>query len=138
MKEKSELSKSSQFYLSKYRYLELKNFCLQYPTWIKAKAGLESRALKSRSIVERGDKCSDGTSVERLTEAIENFDRLIDIIQKALSACQHEIQAYVLWSVTEGLSYDNMYAQLKYPPCSRHEFYRERRKFFYILNHIRK
>lgn len=28
--EKPELSKKSSFYITKYRYYELKNFCLQY------------------------------------------------------------------------------------------------------------
>lgn len=34
--EKPELSKKSSFYITKYRYYELKNFCLQYPDWKKA------------------------------------------------------------------------------------------------------
>lgn len=34
--EKPELSKKSPFYITKYRYYELKNFCLQYLDWKKA------------------------------------------------------------------------------------------------------
>ena len=39
--EKPELSRKNPYFLPKYRYLELKNFCFQYNDWKRALARLD-------------------------------------------------------------------------------------------------
>ena len=137
MKERSTLAKNNPFRISRFRYLELKNFCRQYNTWSQAKSALESRASKSKSIIERGEKNPDGVPIERIVEAIEEFQRLIDIVEQSLSKCNIELYKYLKESVIKGISYDTLNAVYGVLPCSRNRFYNERRKFFYILNRFR-
>ena len=67
-RQRAEVSEKNLFWIEKHRYLELRQFCLQYPTWQKAKAALIARSGNPGSIAK-----TSGTSespVEQIFETI--------------------------------------------------------------------
>lgn len=60
--QRSELSQKNKYYIPKFRYLELKNFCMQYKDWKLAL--LEIAELKAR------DQTIAQASNSKPTEAI--------------------------------------------------------------------
>ena len=133
-RQRAEVSEKNLFWIEKHRYLELRQFCLQYPTWQRAKAALIVRSGNPGSIAK-----TEGTadsSVEKIFYAICMYDYLIGKVEQAVSYCEPWAQKYVLKGVTEGCSYETMNAQDRLP-CCRALYYKEYRKFFYALNKIR-
>lgn len=82
--EKPELSKKSPFYITKYRYYELKNFCLQYPDWKKALEqvnGWESSSHEVSGII-RGSLPESSTERQAMIRA---YNQLIYLIETRCS-----------------------------------------------------
>lgn len=83
--EKPELSKKSSFYITKYRYYELKNFCLQYPDWKKALEqvnGWESSSHEVSGII-RGSLPESSTERQAMIRA---YNALLDYNDKDYSS----------------------------------------------------
>ena len=103
--EKPELSKKSPFYITKYRYYELKNFCLQYPDWKKALEqvnGWESNSHEISGII-RG--CLPESSTERQAIIRAYYSMHIDIVDRCVAKLEPAIAPYVLRGVTEEVCY---------------------------------
>lgn len=99
--EKPELSKKSPFYITKHRYYELKNFCLQYPDWKKALEqvnGWESNSHEVSGIV-RGTLPESSTERQAIIRAY--YSTHIDIIDHCVAKLEPAIAPYVLRGVTE-------------------------------------
>ena len=99
--EKPELSKKSPFYITKYRYYELKNFCLQYPDWKKALEqvnGWESSSHEVSGII-RGSLPESSTERQAMIRAY--YSMHIDIIDRCVAKLEPAIGPYVLRGVTE-------------------------------------
>ena len=124
---KSEVSKKSKWYISKYRYLELKNMCLQYPEWIKE---YENRKLLNSSsiIFTDGEPEWSDPSFETIKRT-ELLEKKIIFVRKAAFETDPILAVYILKAVTYGLSYD-----ILSPPCGRRQFYERYRKYFWILD----
>lgn len=108
--EKPELSKKSPFYITKHRYYELKNFCLQYPDWKKALEqvnGWESNSHEISGII-RG--CLPESSTERQAIIRAYYSMHIDIIDRCVAKLEPAIAPYVLRGVTEEVCYDALRA----------------------------
>lgn len=92
--EKPELSKKSPFYITKYRYYELKNFCLQYPDWKKALEqvnGWESSSHEVSGII-RGSLPESSTERQAIIRAyysmhIDIIDRCVAKLEPAIGPC---------------------------------------------------
>ena len=83
--EKPELSKKSPFYITKYRYYELKNFCLQYPDWKKALEqvnGWESSSHEVSGII-RGSLPESSTERQAMIRAY--YSMHIDMVSGLLT-----------------------------------------------------
>lgn len=121
--------------ISKYRYQELKAFCLQYDEKKnKIKYGLSS-------MNHDGTTVSGGIGRPTEQQAINNEKYLKDIrmIEEAAVRANPGIWKYILKSVTQGLpyefiEYDDHYGKI---PMCRSDFYGTRRKFFAILNDLK-
>ena len=128
---KNELSKKSKWSIPKHRYLELVHFCLQYPEWKKQLRQMD--ILRSRQIDSlRGDSnWTDETS--RI--AMERVDILnhIRLIEQTCNEADSNLANYLLTSVTYGVTFPKMAAQIDIP-CGKDMFYDRRRKFFWILD----
>ena len=133
-RQRAEVSEKNLFWIEKHRYLELRQFCLQYPTWQKAKAALIARSGNPGSIAKTSGTLE--SPVEKIFETICLYDYLIGKVEQAVSYCDIWAQPYVLKGVTKGWSYETMNAQGRLP-CCRALYYKEYRKFFYALNKIR-
>lgn len=121
--------------ISKYRYRELKAFCLQYPE------KKEQMSYGLNSVV--GDGSGRSGKIGRPTESQamhnENYSRDIMIIEQAAIAASADIYPWILASVTEDLNYEELlvHTSLGPVPVNRFDFYGLRRKFYAIL-HTRK
>ena len=117
--------------ISCYRYRELKNFCLQYK---------EKREQIQYGLVSHGDSHVRSGRIGRPTEnqAINNgpYARDCIMIENAAVEASREIAPWILASVTEGLSYEelDLHPELGRVPICRQDFYGVRRLFYSILH----
>lgn len=121
--------------ISKYRYRELKNFCLQYP---------EKKEQISYGLTSHEPAEVHSGRISRPTEnqAISNSPYIQDclMIEQAAAAASREIAPWILVSVTEDLNYEELeyYPELGRIPINRFDFYGVRRLFYSILDKKRK
>lgn len=131
---RAKLSSKNPYWISKHRYYELKHFCLQYPEWKKAYFSLNLYPRLEHS----------GSSNKQISDPTENivekrelyFQRMELVEQTALEAFPDGYQGLLL-GVTEGFSYDIVKARLEIW-CSKDEYYRGYRRFFWLLDKKRR
>ena len=127
-----EVSKNSNYYISRHRYYELKHFCLQYPIWKAAYESLDGLSKRPDDLlgVQRSG-ISNPTA--RTAEAKAEFSRCMELVESAARETHEVIGEHIFKGVTEGVSYDEL--NLKAPvPCCKDEYYKLYRKFFWILD----
>lgn len=124
---RSKISERSPYYISKYRFLELKNFCRQYDEW---KSEINKINLYGVRMDVRGS--GPGKPVETTVIRIEALQRKIEAVEQASVAADPDIYPWILKCVTQGIGYNSLDA-----PCSRDYFYGRYRKFFWHLDNIR-
>lgn len=133
-----ELAKSNKWWIPKYRYLELRYFCLQYPEWCKQYAELNcSNGLTSRSsdrLYLNGSRMTDRTAeIAIQKKLLSDYMRMVE--QTAVET-DPELYPYILKAVTENSTFLYLKSSLSIP-CERDMFYDRRRKFFWLLNRVR-
>ena len=129
------LSKRNPNWIDHHRYLELKNFCLQYPIWCDTVRALDSLSKRPGDIDVFRCK-NDKSPVERCAEAREFYMARIEMVQKAAETAADDFAIYILSGVTTGDSYETVNARMDVP-CCRDTYYNCYRRFFYILNDLR-
>ena len=127
---RSKLSMKSRWYISKYRYLELKNMCLQYPEW-KKELQFDNGLYSNSMIRVSGDQIEFKDSVLDLTERRFEINRKIKLIEDVARICSKDLSAYILECVFFGKSYE-----ILQPPCGRRQFYEKYREFFWMLDKV--
>ena len=120
----------SRWYISKYRYLELKNMCLQYPEW-KKELQFDNGLYSNSMIRVSGDQIEFKDSVLDLTERRFEINRKIKLIEDVARICSKDLSAYILECVFFGKSYE-----ILQPPCGRRQFYEKYREFFWMLDKV--
>lgn len=129
MAAKKTLSKKNPYYISKYRKLELKYFCLQYPEWKQALSNLSFIAPRPDILVDHDPL----DPVSMISDKREPYVRRITLVEEAANETDSMLGAYILRCAAYGLSYEHV--RTKYNiPCNRRDFYNLYRKFFYILS----
>lgn len=130
---KPELSEKNQYYIPKYRFLELRNYCLQYPEWKKE---LRNRDGYKTDLNFSVRETINNSSVENaVIKRDKAYDKVMCVVEAA-RLTDEELVDYIIKGVTLGVSYD--YLKLRCGiPCSRDTYYRRYRKFFFILDKIR-
>ena len=135
MSKRSVISTKNPYYVERFRYLELKNFCRQYGIWHSASVHLKFLSKNTSWIITKKNEGSEDP-VAKAVESAMYYDKLIGIVDKAMEQLEPQIRHFMYLCVTKGYSYDTI--RLRYSiPYSRKSFYKEYRKFFYILNKIR-
>ena len=132
-----EISKKNKYYIDKHRHYELKHFCLQYPEWKReydAYTNIGPNLSRFEELYS-GSMKSDPTANWAVKRAY--YSDMINIVEKAALETDYILYKYILKAVTEGLSYTYLRNILKMP-CSRDIYYELYRRFFWILNKIRK
>lgn len=126
-----EISTKNHYWIERHRYYELKHFCLQYPTWKKACAGLDGLARQGTNVRRHSGNSSDPTA--KAAEAREWYLDRMSIIENAAMETDTVISPYILKGVTEGCSYDHL--RTKYNiPCGKDMYYDLYRRFFWLLS----
>ena len=125
------MSTKSKWYISKYRYLELKNMCLQYPEWKKELLVIDSGLYSFNFIKTDTDQVEFKDPTFRTVEKREELVNKIKAIEDTAKLSGEDLSAYILECVCFGKSYDVLKA-----PCGRRQFYERYRKFFWILDKI--
>ena len=105
-----EIWKKNEYWISRHRYYELKHFCLQYPEW------------------KREYAAQNGGAEQR-----EQLKKWMDMVETAAGEAADDLGEMMLRAVTEGLSYVSLS-----PPCCKEVWYAAYRRFFWILNGMRK
>ena len=109
--------------LSKYRYLELKYFSMQYSEF--------KEEAERIYIYEDQSEWSDPTSKAAIK--LKECTDAINLIEKCAENSDLYISKWVLLAVTEGLSFTTL--KMRYGlPCERDMFYSRRKKYFMLLD----
>lgn len=131
-----EISKSSDYYISKHRYYELKHFCMQYPEWSKRYNEL---LYIAKPLVYANYSTKFRTNVDHVADiAIRRkyYKDRMDMIDRTVSDVAPDIYAQ-LRSVIIGEKTYTQVSTLYDIPYSKSSFYETYRKFFKLLSERR-
>ena len=128
-----ELSKKNKYYISKYRYYELKYFCLQYPEWKKELVKCQEEIVHSSSLILKKREKSLEDYVSEMAIRKNSLERKMEIIVSSCEETDPCLWKYILGAVTEGISWTRLSTVMDIP-CGRDYFYYRYHKFFYILS----
>lgn len=122
-----------KYNISRHRYCELYHMCLQYNDW---KRELESctNTVKSVEITDMPSAHNPHRSTENLAIRRAELDERIKLIEETAKAADSELQAYILYAVTnEGITYEYL-RRVKSMPAGKNKYYESRRKFYWLLD----
>lgn len=130
---RAEVSQNNKYYINKHRYYELKHYCMQYDLWKKELTMINiypDPTLKSGST-------GPSNPTQNIVERRERYTRKISMLDKVAKAVDPVIGPYVLEGIIRGLSYDTLNAQVDIP-CCKDLYYTTYRKFFWVLDKVRR
>lgn len=127
--QRSELSRKNKYWIPKFRYLELKNFCLQYPDWKRELN--EISFLKTKSEISPPGNFSNPT--EQLALKRMKLEENINLINSIAAEADQSISKWLIKGITENLTYEYLKYQLDLP-AGRDLYYDRYRRFFWILD----
>ena len=132
---RAELSKRNEYHIEKHRYYELKHYCLQYNLW--------KRALLTMNVypTQEGDKVIFSNSnpdptAELAQKRLQYLDK-IEMLDRVALEADPIIGPLVLKGIVLGLSYEALRTRMDVP-CGKDFYYIVYRKFFWILDKVRK
>lgn len=134
---RNEVSKKNPYYIPKYRFLELKNFCLQYPTWVQSYKSLDGLSKRPADLAIFGKKHGVSDPTAKCAESKLYFSERISMIDNAAKTTDPVLAEFIVEGVTTGKSYDAIKA-VKDIPCCKDIYYEQYRKFFWLLSKARK
>ena len=129
---RTEVSERNPYHIDKNRYLELKYFCLQYPSWKTLYLSYSSLCQGTSDAIGRTQK-EFQNPVENCVEKREFYYDRIMLLQRTALETDPVIGNYILEGVVSGISYDALNARDKIP-CCRQVYYELYRKFFWLLD----
>ena len=139
--ERTELSRKNKYWIPKHRYLELKNFCLQYHDWIRDIDAHSMDAIPSGISYDKmpsGSGTGDPTAKIAITNSdADSAQSKIELIRRTAKEADPALAKYIIWNVTEGVPYWKL-KQMHRIPCSINTFTRRRQKFFWIFSQKKK
>ena len=132
-----EISEKNKYYIDKHRYYELKHFCLQYKEWKKEYVKCTDAIIFAASLdrIPSDNIPSDITAKYAIQKVF--YSERIKLIEKSAMETDPYLYPYLLKAVTEGLSYPYLKTKMNIP-CGRDMYYDRYRKFFWILDNMRK
>lgn len=126
---RTEISVKNKYWIPKHRYLELKNFCLQYPDW---KLALNSISfLKANFEISPSGNFSDPTM--EIVCKRDHYQQNINLIENTAKEADYALYQWLIKGITGPHGYDYLKYQLNIP-ASRDMYYDRYRKFFFILD----
>lgn len=128
---RSEISKKNPYWIPKHRYLELHNFCLQYPDW-KYEFEHMNTFKEEHGIHKSIKDYIFSITEDRAIQLMAFYDRM-KLIEDTARETDPELCFYILEGITRSLSYEFLHLQLGMP-CGRDTYYDRYRKFFWLLD----
>lgn len=134
---RAEISVNNRYWVEKHRYYELKHFCFQYSEWKKCYASVDGLGASVSHISERvtGGQVADPTVM--LAERRLYYRERIEMVESVAREAAGELAPYLLKGVTEAIAFEKLNARERIP-CSRDTWYRLYRRFFWLLDRVRK
>ena len=127
--QRSELSTKNKYWVPKFRYLELKNHCFQYPDW---KRELNSiNPLKVKTEITRGRNFSNPT--EQLAMKRIKLEQKMRMIETTVDLADPFLAKWLLKGVTENYTYEYLRYKMDMP-AGRDMYYDRYRRFFWLLD----
>lgn len=117
-----------KYKISKYRYRELKYFCLQYDEKKQRLAALRGLGAVTYSSEPHGSGISDPTAAK--AERAHQLARDVELIEQTAM----EVDSVNYRSLLANVTAATMPYEYLSPACGRRQFYEDRRKFFYLLD----
>ena len=130
--QRSEISTKSKYWIPKYRYLELKNFCFQYPEWKQSVVAISE--IKTHFQISSSGNFSDPTTEVALKKM--KYQALIDLVEQTAFDADPLIAKWIVKGVTENYSYEYLRYKLDLP-AGREMYYDRYRRFFWLLDQRR-
>ncbi len=126
---------SDEYGISNHRYRELKEFCLQYREKKDELGQIYTSSCVSAEVAVKGGLPGKPTE-QKAMRAIRLKEELKIIDDTLKNACGDDVGVltYLKKNVTEGIGY----SQLGIVPCGQRMFYTYRRKFFFLLDKVKK
>lgn len=134
---RAELSRKNKYWIEKHRYYELKHFCLQYQYWKRSYAELECLGMSLSRLDYRSTTNIPSDLTSKYAIMKSHYSYCIDIVEQTAYNADNDLCEYILKAVTENLSYSYLKARLNIP-CSRDLYYDRYRRFFWLLDSVRK
>ena len=140
-KQRGEVSKNKPYYIPKYRFFELKYYCMQVPDNLNELVEADSiirndiskEKVKTSSV---GDPvCKAVMKREVLRAKLKPFQAAANELSKFYDK---DIVDMVKIGSTENISYDILIARLGETPCSKARYYEAYHWFFYFLSKYRR
>ena len=130
--QRSKISVKNKYWIPKFRYLELKNFCRQYNDW--------KLAIKEMSLIEaqfaKMPSGEIGNPTEQMAMKRWKYEHNIDLINEIAYLADPSISKWIVKGVTENYSYEYLHYQLDLP-AGRDLYYDRYRRFFWLLDQRR-
>lgn len=117
-----------KYEISKYRYRELKNFCLQYNEKKQQLAALRGLGAVTYNNEPHGSGISNPTAAK--AERAQQLARDIDLIEQTAM----EVDSVNYDSLLANITATNLPYEYLSSACGRRQFYQNRRKFFFLLD----
>lgn len=130
---RAELSKKNPYWIDKHRYYELKHFCMQYPLWKKTYVSLGYRNSHRNTIELSRSPNYVSNPTEKISVLRASIMEKIKMVENAAIEADRELGQYIIYGVTEGISYDTIKARYNIP-CCKDIYYEKYRKFFWVLS----
>ena len=130
-----EVSKKNEYYIDRHRFYELKHYCMQYKSW---KRDLDAINLYPTIALDRISYQTDTVdSVLRLVEAREYYTNRIYILKEIAVKADPIIGPCVLEGIITNTSYEKLKTRIDIP-CCKDIYYELYRRFFWLLDKVRK
>ncbi len=130
---RSELSVKNKYRIDRHRYLELKQFCMQYPLWKKVYDTMDGASVQPPMAVIVSKSYGHGDPTAQCAEARSFYSDRIDMIEKTAKDADPDLWKYLVVGITEGRSYDTLKKKMDIP-CCKDVYYDSYRKFFWLLS----
>lgn len=126
-----DLKLSKEYSISRHRYRELKEFCLQYEEKKSELNQIYTSSSVSPEITVMGG--IPGKPTEQKAMRASQLKGEIELIDNCIEeACGNDVG--LIKTLRKSVLYDYKFYELGYVPCGRNLFYKYRRKFFFILD----
>ncbi len=123
----SNISSRNPYKLEKHRYLELRHFCLQYPSFKEAMKCVNYHAKDT-------DEWSDISG--ETASLLSDLSHAVSLIESSAKNADKVLAPYILLSATKDISYSCLASKYEIP-AGPDMFYDRLRKFYFLL-HIQK